>query len=39
MMPIVFEPEAREDYMYWQQNDKVIAKRINQNKSHCKRTL
>jgi len=28
MMPIVFEPEAWEDYMFWQQSDKQQAKRL-----------
>lgn len=29
MIPIVFEPGAWEDYLYWQGTDKAILKRIN----------
>lgn len=29
MMPIVFEPEAWEDYLYWLEADKQMVKRIN----------
>jgi toxin YoeB len=28
-MPIIFEPQAWEDYLYWFENDKPMLKRIN----------
>ena len=29
-MKLIFHPNAWEDYLYWQQNDKQILKRLNQ---------
>ena len=37
-MSIVFMTEAWEDYLYWQQNDKAMLKKINALIKECLRT-
>ncbi len=34
---ISFSPEGWEDYLYWQTQDKKIAKKVNQLLKHCQR--
>ena len=36
-MTLIFAPEAWEDYLYWQQNDKKQLKRINKLIQACQR--
>ena len=37
-MKIVWMPEAREDYLYWQTKDKKILKKVNLLIKECQRT-
>ena len=36
-MKLIFSNEAWEDYLYWQRQDKVVVKRINELITACKR--
>lgn len=36
-MKLIFSDEAWEDYLYWQRQDKVVLKRINELITACKR--
>jgi len=37
-MKLIFSEHAWEDYLYWQQSDKKVLRRINQLIAHIKRT-
>lgn len=37
-MKLIFSEHAWEDYLYWQQSDKKVLRRINQLITHIKRT-